>query len=195
MKKLTLVMGAMAMSLGLSGCIAQTGFHWTTAQPKAGGTTKGIVDLKGTPAANGEPNKAYFYVGVAGEGEGVTPKSFKFDPADVIGAKGKMVKDDDLAQFTDNECGPPADGATYRTKGPVKASPVDKLLQATFKFKMADQGGGFGGFVASGQWFDDGDGVPEDSGASGDTYDCSGLASTYVSTKGFEGINPRIAAP
>ena len=190
MKRLTFAACAIAMSLGLSGCITQTGFHWTNAQPKAGKTTKGIVDLKGQPGPDGEPNKAYFYISLVGEGDGVTPKSFKFDPGNVLNAKGKMVDDPDVADFADTECGPVSGDLSYRTQAPVKTSPVDKLFQATFKFKMADEGGGFGGFISSGQWFDDGDGEAEDPGASDDTYECSGLTSTVVSTKGFELSGP-----
>jgi hypothetical protein len=190
MKRLTFAAGVIAMSLGLSGCIAQTGFHWTNAQPEAGKTTKGIVDLKGLTGEAGEPNKAYFYIGVVGEGDGITPKGFKFDPGNVLNAKGKMVSDNDVADFADSDCGPVSGGSTYRTKTPVKTSPVDRVFQATFKVKMAGEGGGFGGFVSSGQWFDDGDGLAEDPSASGDTYECSGVASTVVSTKGFDVPGP-----
>jgi hypothetical protein len=185
MKKFAFAASAIAVGMGLSGCIAQTGFHWTNAQPKAGDTTKGIIDLKGLTGQNGEPNKAYFYIGIIGDGDGVTPKSFKFDPGNVLNAKGKMVSDDDVGDFADTECGPVSGGSTYRTETPVKTSPVDKVFQATFKVKMDGAGGGFGGFISSGQWFDDGDGTAEDPSASGDTYDCGGLTSTVLNTKGF----------
>ncbi len=95
---------------------------------------------KGQPGPDGEPNKAYFYISLVGEGDGATPKSFKFDPGNVLNAKGKMVADSDVSDFADSECGPIAGDLSYRTEAPVKASPVDKLFQATFKFKMGDGG-------------------------------------------------------
>jgi hypothetical protein len=185
MKKFAFAASAIAMGMGLSGCITQTGFHWTNAQPKAGDTTKGIIDLKGQTGQGGEPNKAYYFIDIVAEGDGVTPKTFKFDPGNVLNAKGKMVSDDDIANNSDSDCGPITGGSTYRTETPVKTSPVDKVFQATFKVKMDGAGGGFGGFISSGQWFDDGDGTAEDPSASGDTYDCGGLTSTVLNTKGF----------
>ena len=173
----------------MSGCIAQTGFHWTDAKPKKGETTKGILELKGVEGSGAilrgvTPDQAYFYITLGGDGTGVTEKGFKFDTTEALGKAKKMVEDPSLASEADT-CAPISAQVAYRTKKPVPYSPVDELIEATFKVAISEEGGGIGGYVASGQWVDDGDGIAEPSDSSDDRYECSGFTTTYMSSKGF----------
>jgi hypothetical protein len=194
-KRIAFTSGVIAVGMSLTGCIAQQGFHWSNRAPDAGDTTKGVFDLQGVP--QGEPTDAYFFVGVSGKGSGVNPKPGKFDPGDKIGEKQNMVADAALAEAYQTECDSPI-GAFYmfRTQDPVKSSPNPrKLFGANLRLRTQQGGGGFAGFVQTGQWFDDGDGEPEDPGSSDDEYNCSGLSTTFVGTKGFEGEAMRSLAP
>jgi hypothetical protein len=101
-----------------------------------------------------------------------------------------MVADDTIDEFAGGDCGPVGGGAYFRTKNEVASTPENKLIQTKFKLKLDDAGGGFSGFIATGQWYDDDDGVAEDPSTSGDTYECSGVSSTVVGSKGFEFAGP-----
>ncbi|HYQ85560.1 MAG TPA: hypothetical protein VEP28_16410, partial [Rubrobacter sp.] len=79
---------------------------------------------------------------------------------------------------------------------PVKSNPNPrKLFGANFKLKTQQGGGAFGGFVQTGQWLDDGDGQPEDPASSDDRYNCSGISTTFVGTKGLDNEPMRSLAP
>lgn len=189
LKKVLLASGILAAGVGMTGCIAQTGFHWKDAQPKAGKSTKGIVEAKGIEGSGvferGFEEDAYYYVSVAGEVAGVTFKSFKFDKNETLGKTKKMVEDPGIGANS-TSCTPGGLGVVYRTKKEVPFNPVDKLIETRFKAKMDDEGGAFGGVVSTGHWFDDGDGVAESPEDSDDEYECAGFATTFLSTKGFE---------
>ncbi len=195
-KRILLAASSVAVGLGLGGCVAQTGFHWTNDGPKKGETVKGIVDLKSLPQTSTRAKRGaagtYFYVILNGEGDGVGLKGFTYDPKEVVGPKVRMVKDADVANYGGANCAPASGGIGYRTKVRVNPDPKEKPFDTTFRAKLAAAGGGFGGFVSSGQWFDDGDGVAEDPSNSDDRYECSGFASTVLSSKGFGAPAPRI---
>jgi hypothetical protein len=188
-KRILAAAGAIAISAGLSGCIAFTGFHWTDDMPKPGKTTTGLIESRGIDSGS-EPAEAYFYVSINGEGDGFTLKKFTFDAGDAIGEKGKMVADDTIEDYSSGECSPVSGGAIYRTQVQVSSAPLNKLIQTKFKVKIDDAGGGFGGIVSTGQWYDDGDGVAEDPTSSGDTYTCTGSTSTVMGSKGFDFPSP-----
>ena len=194
-KRIAFTSGVIAVGMSLTGCIAQQGFHWSDRAPRAGDVTKGVFDLQGVP--QGETTKAYFFVGLSGKGSGINPKPGKFDPADRIGEKQGMVIDNALPEALQTECDSPIGSVLmFRTQDPVKSSPnPSKLFGANFKLKTQQGGGGFAGFVQTGQWFDDGDEQPEDPGSSDDEYNCSGLSTTFDGTKGVENQEMRTLEP
>jgi len=195
MKALAAVAAIAAASI-LGGCITQTGFHWTDDSPKKNETVKGIVDLKGVETADvrrrGLEPEAYFFLLISAEGTDVDVKGFKFDPDKVLGPSVKMTEEPGVAEFANSECAPPVgQEVSYATEDPVAAEPPpNKAFDATFKAEVGGSGAGIVGLVGSGQWYDDGDGNPEEPGSSGDTYECSGFATTVLATKQFEMPTP-----
>ena len=191
MKKILAAVGTFAVASSLGGCITQTGFHWSDDKPKKDETVKGILDLKtvepvdigGGPA----PTEVYYFLKVVGISQDVAFRKFKFDPDEVLGPSVKMTEDPNIATFASANCAPGAvgDETSYRTEDPVPAESLDKVFDVTFKADVGPKGSGFAGAVQSGQWYDDGDGAAEDPGPSDDDYECTGFASTVLSTKGF----------
>jgi hypothetical protein len=67
----------------------------------------------------------------------------------------------------------------------VSSAKQNKFVDAKLKVKRtSDDQSGFAGVIISGEWLDDGDGVPEDPGATDDEIDCTGETTTSFLMKG-----------
>jgi hypothetical protein len=68
----------------------------------------------------------------------------------------------------------------------VPSDKETKLVVAKLKAKRdsPNQGGGFAGLILTGEWVDDGDGVPEDPGSTDDAITCTGESTTSLLLKG-----------
>ena len=191
MKKKLLVTGSVVvLSALMSGCFSLREFAWTPDKLKSGDTAVGTLGLIGT----GEPEKAYFFISLLNEAQdSVKYRKVKFDSAKVLGPDSvKMILDPDLAAVYENEgcpLTPVSEGVLYRTEKQVR-SDTRKLPEASFRVKAVQDGAGYGGFVTTGVWADDGDKVPEDPDLSDDVVDCTGTTTTILPPKGASG-NPR----
>jgi hypothetical protein len=189
-KKLQVTVSVLVLSTLLGGCYSLREFSWTPDKLKSGETAVGTLGLIGT----GEPAKAYFFISLLNEAQAsVQYRKVKFDSAKVLGPDSvKMVSDPDLAAVYENEgCPftPVSEGVLFRTEKQVR-SDTRKLPEASFRVKAVKDGAGFGGFVTTGVWEDDGDKVPEDPDSSDDVVDCTGTTTTLLPPQGASG-DPR----
>jgi hypothetical protein len=199
-KKVLLVVGTLVAATALSGCWAMREAYWTKDKldPREKTTLRvGLIPSDG-------PDEGYFFLALLLKHSGLTFGPAKFDATGELGRPKKMVRDPELAQAIDDfdvcDSGPiqlpGSPNMLFRTRGTV-SSDTRKFIDATLRARARGgrQGGGAGGFVVTGQWLDDGDGVPEDPLASDDAMECSGLANTVVIKRGTDFNRLRQLAP
>jgi hypothetical protein len=198
-KKLLAVVVALVAAQVFSGCYVLRELSWDKDRVKPGETTTGTISLQGgvNPArARGlTAPQGHFFLAVAGENSaGLSFRRPTFDVKDQTGQKEKLTQDSQLFDlafdigggctnfFTRRQQGGPP-GQLWRTQDPV--ADANKIIQAKLKAKAADSspGGGLLAVVASGEWIDDGDGVPEDPASSDDEINCTGFSTTTLSVK------------
>jgi hypothetical protein len=202
-KKISAVVFALVAAQLLSGCFVLRELNWSTDKVKPGNKTTATISFTpsgSSPAAltRGAPSNTHFFLAVLGPtSDGVTFKRPKFDSDDVTNQKEKLTSDDEmfdyalqnescnsvLAVITRGGSGPP--GELWRSQDPVNSN-TNEFVEAKLKAKVDDEapGGGFFGFVFSGYWDDDGDGVVEDPATSDDVIECAGQTSTSFLVKG-----------
>jgi hypothetical protein len=188
-RKLFAVVGALVAAQLLSGCYFLRELNWSKDIVPRGESTKATIGLHPT----GSPETSYFFLGAAGEGAGFSFKAPVFDANDVTGQKQKLVEDDAIGEFIDEQCqtfAPPISrggsaGSLWRTENEV-SSEQEKLIVAKLKAKRnaPNQGGGFGGLVITGEWIDDGDGNVEDPESTDDEILCTGESTTSFVMRG-----------
>lgn len=200
-KKLFAVVIALVAAQVFSGCYLLRELSWDTDKVKPGDKTTATIGLQGsgsTMMARGatEQEGRFFLVVLAESSEGIAIKRPTFDSNDQLGAKEKLIRDDALLEFAFDQ--PPCDGlipfrrqgtgpgGAWRTESTVPNT--EKFIQAKLKAAVADDapGGGIFGLVASGEWIDDGDDIPEDPGSSEDEITCTGFTTTSFGVKGPE---------
>jgi hypothetical protein len=187
-KRVGVVVAALVAATALSGCWGLREAFWTKdkLQPREKTTLRvGLI-----PSGAGEPGR--FFLGLLLKNAGMSFGPAKFDATGELGRPKKMVRDSELAQALGDfgSCdGPfPLPGTPnilFRTRGNV-SSDTRKFVDATMRARAAGgrQGGGAGGFVVTGNWVDDGDGVPEDPDTTDDVLECTGLSTTVVIKRG-----------
>jgi hypothetical protein len=188
-RKLLAVAGALVAAQLLSGCYFLRELDWNKDIVPKGESTKATIGLQPT----GDPEGTYFFIGAAGEGGGFSFKRPVFDAGDVTGQKQKLIEDNAIGGFIDEQCQtfvPPISrrgpgGVIWRTENEV-SSEIEKLIVAklTAKRDAANQGGGFGGLVITGEWIDDGDGNVEDPESTDDEIRCTGESTTSFVMRG-----------
>ena len=152
-------------------------------------STKATIGLQ----PSGDDAESYFFMGMAGKGAGFTPSRPVFDSENVTGQKEKLIVDDDLGEFV--ECsgflaaraqrGPSPGALIWRTENEVSTAKETKFVDVKLKAKRnSNDQAGFVGIIISGEWVDDGDGVPEDPDTSDDEIDCTGESTTSFLMKG-----------
>jgi hypothetical protein len=203
-KRLLVVVGALVAAQVLSGCYFLRELNWTKDKLDPGGSSTAKIGLQpsGSVMARGG-NDGYFFLTVLGEGNGIDFNRPVFDTSDVTGQREKLTRDNALRDFVyeSGECGPfgvfreraergnvPA--ILWRTESPISSAPSRKFLNAKLKANASQDASGFGGIVSTGQWIDDGDGVPEEEDNDPNTQDdrisCTGQTTTSILVKGAQ---------
>ena len=205
-RKLFAVVVALVAAQVFSGCYVLRELNWDKDKIDPGEKSTATIGLQGAGntttaaiarGATGDAGR--FFLAVVGEGSGGFDISRPtFDSKDQLGAKEKLTRDDELLDlaFDDGPCSgllpfrrqqgaPP--GRAWRTQDDVEST--NKFIESKMRAKVADDapGGGFFGFVVSGQWIDDGDDVPEDPDTSDDEISCTGFTTTTFKIKGPQG--------
>jgi len=198
-KKLLATVIALVAAQAFSGCYFLREMSWNKDKLDPGETSTATIGLQGTGetmmARGATETQGRFFVAALAEGsEGITLKRPVFDSKDQLGAKEKLIREDALLEyaFDDGPCsgvipfrrrgmGP---GGAWRTEDTV--ANTEKFIEAKMKAKVANNapGGSLAGLVASGEWVDDGDGIPE--GPSDDQITCTGYTTTSLEVKGPE---------
>lgn len=194
MRKL-LAVGALAIAVtAFSGCFVLREAGWSVDRVKPGDSTKLTIGLQ--PSGSGDGSTGYFFMTFPNEhSDGIHIVHPVFDAGGVLGNPKNMVRDDVLRQeiIDEDECsgaGPGVDEnfPVWRTNHQVNSSAVRKLVDATLKAKtnQSASGGGAFGVLTTGDWADDGDGIPEPSSSSDDEISCNGFATTGFNVKGHQ---------
>jgi hypothetical protein len=203
-KRLLVVVGALVAAQVLSGCYFLRELNWSKDKVEPGGSSVARIGLQPSSdvmARGGDDG--YFFLTVLGDGEGIDFNRPVFDTADVTGQREKLVRDNALRDFVyeNGNCGPfgvfrerverggvPA--ILWRTANPINSAPSRKLLNAKLKATAAQDSTGFGGIVSTGQWIDNGDGVPQEEDSDPNTQDdqirCTGQTTTSLPAKGAQ---------
>ena len=190
-KKLSIVIGALVAAQLLSGCYFLRELDWKKDIVPRGESTKATINLQ----PSGEEETSYFFMGMAGKGTGFTVKRPVFDVQDVTGQEQKLIEDNSLGEFIENDCGvviptgsvrgPGIPSVLWRTENEVDGGRENRFVDVRLKAKRAsNDGGGFAGVVITGRWIDDGDGVPEDPDTTDDSISCTGQSTTSFLMKG-----------
>ncbi|MDQ2675411.1 MAG: hypothetical protein M3Y34_01260 [Actinomycetota bacterium] len=205
-KRVLAVVVALVAAQVFSGCYFLRELSWSVDKAKPGEKTVATVGLQPTGGPSMRllrgpgSGDSYFFLGAAGElTEGIEFKRPIFDSKDVTGQKEKLIADPELYDlaFEDGPCGSlitapirrgggfPVPGVAYRTEGTV-SSDTRKFVEAKQKVKVDNgaPGGGFFGLMFSGEWIDDGDGIPEDPETTDDEISCTGFSTTTFQVKG-----------
>ncbi len=173
-KKIVATVAVLTAATLLSGCWFLREASWTIDNVQPGKATTLKIGLLGIKEGDEPP--ARFFVMIGQEGSQVKLRRARFDTTQVLGKTKKMIKDPVLAGVVD-AC-PYDGGVTFRTKTRV-ANANRKLIEATVRAKVPKNAGGATiALLTTGAWYDDGDGTPEPSDTSDDSYVCSGMATT-----------------
>ncbi|MDX6585762.1 MAG: hypothetical protein QOI31_235 [Solirubrobacterales bacterium] len=189
-KKISAVVIALVATQLLSGCYFLRELNWSQDVVPKGKNSTATIGLQ----PSGADDDTYFFMGMVGKGSGFTPKAPTFDAENVAGLKEKLIADNSIGDLLDENCqtfapavrrGPPG-LAVWRTEDVVPSDKETKLVVAKLKAKRdsPNQGGGFAGLILTGEWVDDGDGVPEDPGSTDDAITCTGESTTSLLLKG-----------
>jgi hypothetical protein len=191
-KKVLAVVVALVAAQVLSGCYFLRELNWNKDIVPKGEDTTATVGLQ----PSGEPKStSYFFMGATGKGVGFTLGRPVFDSKDVTGQKQKLIEDNSLGDAIGGNCdvftpvrsvrGPGVPSELWRTDEEVHAD-TNKMVQAKLKAKRnsANEGGGFAGLIITGEWEDDGDGIPEDPETSDDEIMCTGESTTSFILRG-----------
>jgi hypothetical protein len=185
-KRLLVVVGALIASTLLSGCWLMREASWTKDKVDPGEKTTLRVGL--FPANEKENDR--FFLGFAFKGENVQFGPAKFDATGELGKPKKMIRDAALRDVIadDDLCGDQLPGEpsfVFRTQNNV-TDDTRKFIEATLRARTprSADGGGAGGFLVTGGWRDDGDGIPEDPDLSDDELACTGVSQSAFVIKG-----------
>jgi hypothetical protein len=185
-KRLLVVVGALIASTLLSGCWAMREASWTKDKVDPGEKTTLRVGL--IPASEKENDR--FFLGFLVKASNVQFGPAKFDATGELGRPKKMIRDATLRDVIsdDDLCGdqlPGEPNLVFRTQNNV-TDDTRKFIEATLRARTqrGADGGGAGGYVFTGAWLDDGDGVPEDPDLSDDELACTGISQVAFVIKG-----------
>jgi hypothetical protein len=194
-KVLAIVVALVAVQL-VSGCYQLREFDWSKDQVKPGDATTGRISLTGVD--DKVDGRFFIFVSVLSEDLAAKFPSASWDTNGVFGKPKKMVKDSGLVTaardyggcdgvFVRRQHGPPPIvELAFVTRKNVRDD-APRFVEAELRSKLANGAtSGPIGNVATGEWIDDGDGVPEDPDMTDDEIDCTGSVTTSYGAKGQE---------
>lgn len=200
MKKLLAVGAAAGLSFVMSGCFVMQTLNYTDNKPKAGKKTTAKItvlgetdsDMRSGSALRGDLVEYPFFLVLA---EGAVAKKGVFDAKGVFDGPVDLVINDDLIDPALSECDVPVPrrGLTPRvvaTEDPFVATTERKYMLAEVPLKTDETAIGVVVSFNMGTWIDDGDGVPEDPGATDDEFECQPAYTSFFATKGAEDPMP-----
>ena len=123
------------------------------------------------------------------EGGSTLSNGGKFDTKGVYSGPVALRKSDALAPFANDACsstfktkrGVPTGKNVVVTDDPFTAHNENKFMDVKLPIKASKHSPGGDAFgIFMGTWTDDGDGVPEDPGTTGDQYECQPPYTSFI---------------
>lgn len=197
-KKLGTAVGAVALTFVLSSCWALQSFGVLDYTLTPGQSTKARFVLR--PAAGDAGGTRMFVivgvgaVGLAAADEDIAVTKATWGVTRTYGGPTPMAVESNLVTAMGMDCS--ASGLNFANIGGVLwkafATPTNKndndkfekkaVIDVVLKAKAAqlDVGSNYSIMGVAGSWIDDGDGNPEDSGSTDDSYQCWGISTSAV---------------
>jgi hypothetical protein len=176
------------LALSLSGCFAMRTLTYTKDKVDAGKRTNALISVAGSTSGNEHP---FFFL--ASEFGSKVVNGGRLDTGGVAGGPADLRRNNALIPFAQDNCptegiakGPGAvTSSLVATEDPFTVTHENKFMNAKVPIKAATAAkGGDAVGLWMGSWFDDGDGVPEDSSSSDDDYVCQPPYTSLFRIKG-----------